>query len=980
VILTLTWKEFREHLPIWLTMVVMTCTVGSGLTRLVSANDPVMAHNLAGLAILCLAATYGVVCGSMMLAGEHEAGTLVLLDVFLGRRGLLWIAKVPIGLLLTVSQALAVTVVLRLLNQATPVWGMGLMGLGNQMPDHFRWLRAVQGPHDLWLLLLPLITVEAYAWGLLGSALTRRVLTAAACAVGAATPVWCLGIGAPAEGFLTVRLLAILVVLVISCVAFVNQARETSSEPALAPDEPSEDQKKFLEMQRQLYRIDQERMSGRAQGHSAGVQVLAPVEAASAETMDSEPVVPNPFSARRQPQQKPARSPGVALWWLSVQQARRTWIFLAIACFVIGTSLPVHGQVLWPVATLVLGVVCGTATFAADQRDLSYQFLAAQHLPMPAIWRFKTLFWFATATVAAVVLFLWGLVCTAISLRSQPPGNAALLLAPRFPLGTLPQLMGPVLFFGIWLVHGFCTGQIIVWLCRKTILALLLSLLVSAAAVGVWLPSLLCRGMSGWQMWLVPLCMLAASRLLVRVWAGGRILERKFIYSLAGLGLAAMAWFGVNLGYRAWEVRDAGEPLDLKAFRLSIPAGEENLAATKIKEAADIVLEGNIKDYSALLAEAERLPVGVLEIPPSGGQPYLLRHLPACIPMTNGLCLLAQGNEKPDRALDYLAQVLALSRNLRRKAPYDSYLTGLRIEKSACAGLEQWLTGARSKPALLRRALDKLNRHVAETPPLLDCLEAECYRSAGLLEIPISWNFAQPGGRATNRIPEPWLVRGIVQSLEIPWEAERKVRLWRAVWAGLFRGGQTPCWQLPAYPPDAGPAPEPVRTILHGWLPVTKGPEVTMTAAQLARLLEASWVTDARLFCPLAPLQVAATRARFRIDADRLTIALVLHQVEAGKPVDQLDDLVPKYLAQLPVDPYNGQGFRYRISRDGEPVRGVNGEDLGPVRVGQGILWSTGPDRVDDGGRADGGRWEDDDSRWSHGGFDLIRVIPLARD
>jgi hypothetical protein len=123
-------------------------------------------------------------------------------------------------------------------------------------------------------------------------------------------------------------------------------------------------------------------------------------------------------------------------------------------------------------------------------------------------------------------------------------------------------------------------------------------------------------------------------------------------------------------------------------------------------------------------------------------------------------------------------------------------------------------------------------------------------------------------------------------------------------------------------------------------------------------------------------LQVAGIRARCRIDAARLTIALTLYLVEGGKPAEQLDHLVPKYLATLPVDPYSGQPFHYRLSRGGEIVRGEEGAAARPVRVGQGILWSTGPDRVDDGGNRDGSRLEDDDSRWEQGGLDLIRVMP----
>lgn len=972
MILTLTWKELREHLPIWLTMVVLTCIVGAGLGRLVAMDNPALAQNLAGLTILGLAVTYGVVCGSMMLAGEHEGGTLVLLDIFLGRRGLLWLAKLSIGLLLAVSQALAVTMVLRLLKQATPAWGKGLIGRDTQLHDSVLWFGAAQVSDDLWFVLLPVVTVEAYAWGLLGSALTRRPLTAAGCAVFAATPVWCMGTAGPAPFFLTLRLFAIVVVLVISCAMFVNQSRDPSSWLALPPDKESDDREKlleiderekFLEMGKQFERVDQERKSARQQRQTAKVQVLEPVEVVSAETEDDEPAPLASADIRQPRQEQPARSPGAALWWLTLKQARVTWIVLAIACIVMGMVLPGQDQLFWPVLSLLLGVACGTATFAAEQRDLSYPFLAEQHLPLPAIWRFKTLFWFATALVAAGLLALSGLLFT--SLVRQPPKTAV----PQH-LATLRQLMGPVLYLGIWLVYGFCTGQIIVWLCRKTILALLLSLLVSAGAVAVWLPSLLCGGMGGWQLLLAPLGMLAASRVLVRAWAGGRIKERKPLYALVGLGCAALAWFGVNVGYRAWEVPDTGEPVDLRAFRQSIPSGDANLAARKIKAAADIVLERRGEDFLPLLEEAEWLPVGVIELPRYDGQPYALPYLPACVQISDRLCKLAQRSKEPDQALDYLAQVLALSRNLRNKAPRDSYLAGVRIEKSACAGLDHWLTAARSKPALLRRALAKLNRHVAETPPLLGCLEVECYRAAGLLELPILWDADRPGGGPAAGISGSWLERGIVLSLEMPWEAERKTRLWRAAWAGIIRAGQTPCWELPAYPPERGKAGEPVRTLLHGWLPATKGPEATLTAERLADLLEASWVTDARLFCPVGPLQVAATRARWRIETARLTIALALHQVEAGKPAEQLDDLVPKYLPQLPVDPYSGQAFRYRLAREGEVVRGDN------VHVGQGILWSAGPDRVDDGGRTDGSLMEDDDSRWSQGGFDLIRVMP----
>ena len=84
MIFTLAWKELREHQGIWLTMVVMTVVLGAGLAKIVALGDPHIAVPTAAFTIFGMAAAYGVVCGSMMFAGEREGGTLPFLDIFLG--------------------------------------------------------------------------------------------------------------------------------------------------------------------------------------------------------------------------------------------------------------------------------------------------------------------------------------------------------------------------------------------------------------------------------------------------------------------------------------------------------------------------------------------------------------------------------------------------------------------------------------------------------------------------------------------------------------------------------------------------------------------------------------------------------------------------------------------------------------------------------------------------------------------------------
>src|SRR5205807_9322079 len=132
-----------------------------------------------------------------------------------------------------------------------------------------------------------------------------------------------------------------------------------------------------------------------------------------------------------------------------------------------------------------------------------------------------------------------------------------------------------------------------------------------------------------------------------------------------------------------------------------------------------------------------------------------------------------------------------------------------------------------------------------------------------------------------------------------------------------------------------------------------------VTADRIAVLLEASWLSDETLYTNALAIRSAGNRSRCRLHAARLTVALALYRLEQGKAAKSLQELVPKYLSELPTDPYSGQPFRYRVSA-GEHIEG-----LGRVLPGQGIVWSTGPDRTDHGGRQHGAAVPDDDPRWS---------------
>src|SRR5262249_26972549 len=115
----------------------------------------------------------------------------------------------------------------------------------------------------------------------------------------------------------------------------------------------------------------------------------------------------------------------------------------------------------------------------------------------------------------------------------------------------------------------------------------------------------------------------------------------------------------------------------------------------------------------------------------------------------------------------------------------------------------------------------------------------------------------------------------------------------------------------------------------------------------------------------------------WHVSASRQVLALHLYQLREGKPAQKLDDLVPKDLPELPIDPYSGKTFGYRISQ-GENLERVQPGGRNPIVVpaGPAILGITGPDRTDHGGRKDGRHTlADDDPRWSRDGLDLVTVV-----
>jgi hypothetical protein len=969
---TLAWKEVREHQGVWLTMVVMTVLMGSGLVRLVAPGDSDLSVGTAALTILGMAVAYGAVCGAMMFAGEHEGGTMVFLDVFWGRRREIWWGKFLVGVALVVTQGLVVASILRFLEQQLPHWAWALVGHPSDFPRGF-------ADVNVWFLILPVVAFESFAWGMLGSSLLNRVLPSAAVAAGGVTPVWLLAILAPPQAFFPIRIILALILLAYSYSLFVKQSREESLAPGRTSSSapPVDRRDRFLEIWDSYEREGNSRRRRRSRWTEPNEPrgpddepFPAPAEewpaptrpvAKSAATIDAPAPSIALEMAENAPELTQAESANEVLWWLTMEQARPLlWIMgiVLAVCLMLGFLVPISAHGLWPWVSLALGVVCGVAAFAPEQRDFSYLFLSTQHFPIGAIWRYKIRFWLVVTLLAGLIVVVGHTMN--VSLRRLPQHDG-LALTRGFE-GPLRELMGSFSYFVMWPLYGFAAGQLVVWYCRKNVLALLIGCLVSAGGIGLWLPSILCGGMRSWPLLAPPLILIGGAAGLARAWMTGRIQERKPVAAVGVLGTAILAWVALVAGNRATQVPDVGAPFDTAAFRASLPAPNGNDAGRLINFAAQEFSEPDNDQWQATLAKIVPLPLGVLEMPRGDDQAPLLKELPTCQKMADELLRNVFWRD-PNSAIDNMVVILALSRNLRNKAPINSYLAGVAIERNAFDGLDGLLARGEPDVKILGRVFDELNRHAVETPPLLDCLHTECFRSAGVLANPALW-----AARDERTFSQRWLPNAVALSLETPWEASRKTRLWRAVWGGLMRGGETPSWQLS---PEANPITATKvasHKILKDWLPAMDGQG--LSKQQVATWLDQSWLADEQLFPPVAPLRVAATRSRWRVDSSRLVVALSRYRLETGKLARDLDELAPKYFpGGLPIDPYSGQPFRYRIAGD-QAVLPAGAE------VGDGLLWSTGPDRIDHGGRRNGSHLSDDNDRWANGQLDLIKVTP----
>jgi hypothetical protein len=948
----LAWKEYREQRAIWIAMALLAefvifcapaIAVLSGLTNQI----------FAAVMMVIMVAAYGLICGSILFAGEEEFQTLPFLDRLAGWRTPLWGAKVLTGCGLTTGLALLLAMVFWELNP----WGPSMGG--------WWWL---------WTMLLVVFALDAFAVGLMFSAISRNALAAAGLSVIAYAFTWLLTGGI--VNFFLRGVLNLEVSTLRESVQY-HLAFALCLHAGIA----------FCALWvswRIFCRDDVRRGLG-------------------ALLMPGFPVAVPSFHPREQTfgELRVDTSRWRSTSWLMLRQSWATALLLCAAGFaLVATFRPAADVWLlaWPAVTLVVGAVCGLGSFLGEQAWGAERFLGDQRLPIRRIWTIKTGAWLLLAVAVCALVFVG--VVPSVQWVDNSPASSVIR-------DGIEPFRG--LFVVLWLVYGFGIGQFCARVSRKPVIAAFVSLLLCPVAV-IWWPSLVCGGLSAWQVLAAPLVLLVATRLALWEWVVGGHHGFRSPILLGSAALAALCLAG-GIEYRVWQVPNLGEPFDVGEYVAKLPTREENKAGSRthgtletlerhwwesqrLKRAAEpkttrgatdpldeVLVKGwrpgnNQLNQQLKYVFSENWAKGEGDLPdlPLGmlGDPRYPRDYsisPRFIDLSLGVRLLRvraiqlQAGNRTGDALQHLSIALAIIRNAQNHASYEEEIAALSAQKGVFDTFEKCLLKSKVGAQSLQMGLKILSRHASELPSFSDHLEAEY--------VVIANNLKSPDG---------WLKQEVLAAaLEAPWEQQRQKRLLNATFAGLLQAARS---SYPEWLAGYGRLDEhsTVANVLAavGW---QRPSGSSLTLDRLSRLLDRSLVSPMILVRLGRVNRVTYDVVVCRLRALELQVALALFQLEKRRTARTLDELVPSYFSELPVDPFTGRPFGYRVSV-GEQLSALTTE-LGGRRIGeprtvapgQGIVWSAGPDAIDNGGISGGS-----DFNWydplREKGADLIFIVP----
>lgn len=628
-----------------------------------------------------------------------------------------------------------------------------------------------------------------------------------------------------------------------------------------------------------------------------------------------------------------------ALTWLSARQS--LWITIGAFCagLCAGASLlapeaqPVFA---WPMLTMGLGALAGVTILGEEQTKGVAQFWAERRLPLGRLWAVKVMFHFAIAAGAGVMLILPLMVAS-----STNPFRTSLLMYLRPELGR---------FIWLGLVYGFVVGHLASMAFKKTVVAGMVAVVLSATFVGLLIPSVVCGGASTWQIWGPAVVLLLTGRLLLYPWATNRTLHRgPALRAIGGVALAMMVLAG-GLVYRVVELplvadRPAESGMEGRIMAYDVDMGRRlaRSAVSQYRTAAVnssslLPKQNQATPGSAGSGGTQRLirvaqsdwgPESELMVPWlnqvfAGEWPRLLDELPdkelgtfedprnldyastAILEDASGVrdllaALRVRGIQRlhdgdPAEFPRLLRGGLAVARFARHLGGNEITRASFMGEEFLLRGVMEWANDPQVTPALLRSAMSELERHQREMPRgIEDSILAENLILRSTMERIGNWlpqilSRHRSTAAASSAVGDPAEQEAQFVSFawSVPWERARRER---AVRLSAHRD----------------------RPFDVSWLSTLH--------------YSSAWRPERNSPIPLTEPQSEALGS-----FARTTIAIRLFRADKGRPPATLDELVPTYLSSVPPDPYGDGKMRYRVST-GELVRRSSGTLPGSVPI-----------------------------------------------
>ncbi len=905
----LVWKEVREQGAVLTALIVLGAAVLVAAAVLLDTADTgtgrateLRSLTAAGrLGLLMLTMTAGMVVGGTLFAGEREAGTFGFLDGLPGSRWAVWWRKTAAGagmVAVAVAVFLAVAIGGRLIDSRA-----GLTG---------------------WVLLGCVVAYAAYGWGIFGSVLARTSL--AACGIG-------LGVGTLA-----------------GCVTFVVLG---------------------VGMNAARHEINLRRLVGPEQS----VWELASLAAGYTLMAIPVPIAAWLYTAPDRGRRLAAlnvRLPGVggvvrmglgglprARWgagvrrlvWLVRRQTVPTALAVGGAALVAGCALiPAEGvaSVIWPVLTLLAGVLAGVVTLADEQGGQAFRFWGERRLPVGRVWAAKVVTGLGLTLLTLILLLVPAAVALAFGSEHHRGGSHGPLVSRLFRSGLFAEPGFPILtYLLVWPAYGFAFGHLAGLLFRKAVVAAAVAVMTGGTLAAFWLPSLLAGGVHPWQVFVPPVIALLTARLLTWPWATDRLGTRRPLARLTVGGVAVLAAIAAGLVDRVAEVPLVPEVEEDVAFAGSLPSYDDKQAGRDLRRAlgqlgevdpsvrgarpekpltksmayqysapggytptyldqlTGVLEQGWPADrpdldrwmnrmfapgWEAHLEEMAKKPAGVLEDPNDLAIDSQLRYVDGVRQMTVlylARALKRQADGEPAAFPHSMSVWLAAVRTTRNNTLAVSVLVSRAMEYLVYQALDRWLERLDGRPDLLRAALAAVQEHDRQDP-----FDPQAVRLAEQVVV-----------RNSVTAPSRWLPRYL---------------------DGVGPGGDRSGLASPQSETEA-------NVVAFGWAVPWEKERLRRVVGLGNRPGRARQVAEYLRGAPGVGLfaefdqtsrpqfldghkQVLAARR-----AAALKLAARLYEADAGRLPAKLGELVPRYLPAVPADPFDGRPFRYRVSA-GETV------------------------------------------------------------